>query len=232
MKYTIFLFVILFIFIYCEKNDDFSNLTPNDLSKIQKKYFDLGFQLISFTSFSSNFTYTLANIAVKYFLFSYIFYVKSVKDDYSKESNLNKFMKEFKSLLDFNEDHFKLSVICIISVEDKKFAMDFGNSYKKKFDKNGINIPLLKELIEVEIKDINDHNEFMNVLISNLQRGLEGKYVKPTKRFIILIIIIIILAIILIGIIIYCCKKHKKGTNKNKKYYINNVESLIDENKD
>ena len=78
MKFKIFLFVILF-FLSCEKNDDFSNLTPHDLYNIKKKTFDLGYKLISLISLNSNFTFTLANIEVKYLLFFIYFLYKKCK---------------------------------------------------------------------------------------------------------------------------------------------------------
>ena len=100
---NIFLFSILLILINSQiSNNDYSNLTPKKLSEIQKKTLDLGFQLISFTSLNSNFTKTLFELELKYKIFSYIFYIKSVDESYSK--SLDKFMKEFKSFLDFNED--------------------------------------------------------------------------------------------------------------------------------
>ena len=131
---NIFLFSFLLVFINCQNfNNDYSNLTPKKLAEIQKKSLDLGFQLISFTSLNSNFTKTLFELELEYKLFSYIFYIKSVDESYSK--SLEKFMKEFQSLLDFNEDHFKLSFIIVIAVENKEFGMFFGEIYKKNLIK-------------------------------------------------------------------------------------------------
>ena len=136
-------------------------------------------------------------------------------------------MKEFKSLLDFNEAHFKLSFIIVIAKEDKKYGMFFGETYEKKFDKKGVNIILLKTNLDIEIQSISNDNEFINFIIESLKTGLEGKIIKPSKKWWIIILIIVIFIICLI--IFCCCKKHKKN-KKNKLILNNNSESLIDEN--
>ncbi len=224
---NIFLFSILLILINSQiSNNDYSNLTPKKLSEIQKKTLDLGFQLISFTSLNSNFTKTLFELELKYKIFSYIFYIKSVDESYSK--SLEKFMKEFQSLLDFNEDHFKLSFIIVIAVENKEFGMFFGEIYKKKFDKKNVNVILLKQNLAIEIENISDDNEFIGFLINSLKTGLEGKIIKPSKKWWIVVIIIIIIICLIISLVTFCCKKHKKKLNK--KININNSESLLEEN--
>ena len=224
---NIFLFPILLILINSQtSNNDYSNLTPQKLSEIQKKTLDLGFQLISFTSLNSNFTKTLLELELKYQLFSYIFYIQSVEDSYSK--SLDKFMKEFKSLLDFNEAHFKLSFIIVIAVENKEYGMFFGETYKKKFDQKNVNIILLKENLDIEIENISDDNDFIGFIIDSLKTGLEGKIIKPTKKWWIVLIIIVIIICLIIAFVIYCCcKKQKKKPNK--KIIINNSEPLIEE---
>ena len=224
---NIFLFPILLILINSQtSNNDYSNLTPQKLAEIQKKTLDLGFQLISFTSLNSNFTKTLFEIELKYQLFSYIFYIKSVDESYSK--SLEKFMKEFKSFLDFNEEHFKLSFIIIISVENKKFDMFFGEIYKKKFDQKNVNIILLKQNLDIEIENISDDNKFIGFLIESLKIGLEGKIIKPTKKWwIVFIIILLIISLIISFVIFCCCKKHKKKLNK--KLNIIKNEPLLEE---
>ena len=224
---NIFLFSILLILINSQiSNNDYSNLTPKKLSEIQKKTLDLGFQLISFTSLNSNFTKTLFELELKYKIFSYIFYIKSVDESYSK--SLDKFMKEFKSFLDFNEDHFKLSFIIIISVENKEFEMFFGEIYKKKFDQKNVNIILLKQNLDIEIENISDDNKFIGFLIESLKIGLEGKIIKPTKKWwIVFIIILLIVSLIISFVIFCCCKKHKKKLNK--KLNIINNEPLLEE---
>ena len=224
---NIFLFSFLLVFINCQNfNNDYSNLTPKKLAEIQKKSLDLGFQLISFTSLNSNFTKTLFELELKYKIFSYIFYIKSVDETYSK--SLEKFMKEFKSFLDFNEEHFKLSFIIIISVENKEFEMFFGEIYKKKFDQKNVNIILLKQNLDIEIENISDDNKFIGFLIESLKTGLEGKIIKPTKKWwIVLIIILFIISLIISFVIFCCCKKHKKKLNK--KLNIINNEPLLEE---
>ena len=224
---NIFLFLFLLILINSQiSNNDYSNLTPKKLSEIQKKTLDLGFQLISFTSLNSNFTKTLFELELKYKIFSYIFYIKSVDETYSK--SLEKFMKEFKSFLDFNEEHFKLSFIIIISVENKEFEMFFGEIYKKKFDQKNVNIILLKQNLDIEIENISDDNKFIGFLIESLKTGLEGKIIKPTKKWwIVLIIILFIISLIISFVIFCCCKKHKKKLNK--KLNIINNEPLLEE---
>ena len=225
---NIFLFSFLLVFINCQNfNNDYSNLTPKKLAEIQKKSLDLGFQLISFTSLNSNFTKTLFELELEYKIFSYIFYIKSVDESYSK--SLEKFMKEFQTFLDFNEDHFKLSFIIVIAVENKEFGMFFGEIYKKKFDKKNVNVILLKQNLAIEIENISDDNEFIGFLINSLKTGLEGKIIKPSKKWwIVIIIIFIIICLIIPLVIFYCCKKHKKKLNK--KIIINNSESLLEEN--
>ena len=224
---NIFLFSFLLVFINCQNfNNDYSNLTPKKLAEIQKKSLDLGFQLISFTSLNSNFTKTLFELELEYKIFSYIFYIKSVDESYSK--SLEKFMKEFQSFLDFNEDHFKLSFIIVIAVENKEFGMFFGEIYKKKFDQKNVNVILLKQNLAIEIKNISDDNEFIGFLINSLKTGLEGKIIKPSKKWWIVVIIIIIIICLIISLVTFCCKKHKKKLNK--KIIINNSESLLEEN--
>ena len=224
---NIFLFSFLLVFINCQNfNNDYSNLTPKKLAEIQKKSLDLGFQLISFTSLNSNFTKTLFELELEYKLFSYIFYIKSVDESYSK--SLEKFMKEFQSFLDFNEDHFKLSFIIVIAVENKEFEMFFGETYKKKFDQKNVNIILLKQNLDIEIENISDDNDFIGFIIDSLKTGLEGKIIKPTKKWWIVLIIIVIIICLIIAFVVYCCcKKHKKKPNK--KIIINNSEPLIEE---
>ncbi len=224
---NIFLFSFLLVFINCQNfNNDYSNLNPKKLAEIQKKSLDLGFQLISFTSLNSNFTKTLFELELEYKLFSYIFYIKSVDESYSK--SLEKFMKEFQSFLDFNEDHFKLSFIIVIAVENKEFGMFFGEIYKKKFDKKNVNVILLKQNLAIEIENISDDNEFIGFLINSLKTGLEGKIIKPSKKWWIVVIIIIIIICLIISLVTFCCKKHKKKLNK--KININNSEALLEEN--
>ena len=224
---NIFLFSFLLVFINCQNfNNDYSNLTPKKLAEIQKKSLDLGFQLISFTSLNSNFTKTLFELELEYKLFSYIFYIKSVDESYSK--SLEKFMKEFQSLLDFNEDHFKLSFIIVIAVENKEFGMYFGEIYEKKFNQKNMNVILLKQNLAIEIENISDDNEFIGFLIDSLKTGLEGKIIKPSKKWWIVVIIIIIIICLIISLVTFCCKKHKKKLNK--KIIINNSESLLEEN--
>ena len=223
---NIILFTILLILSYCENNNDYSNLTPEKLSEIQKQTIDLGFQIISYTSLDSNFSKSLFEIEYKYQIFSYIFYIKSVNEKYS-ESNLEKFMEEFRSLLDFNEAHFKLSFIIVIAVDDKKYGMFFGEIYEKKFDKKGVNVILLKSNLDIEIQSISNDNEFISFIIESLKTGLEGKVIKPSKKWWIVVVIILIIVVSIICLVIFCCwKKYKK--NKKIKLNLNNSESLID----
>ena len=221
------LFTIILILNNCE-NTDYSNLTPEKLSEIQKKTIDFGFQLISFTSLASNFTKDLIEIEFKYQLFSYIFYIKSVNEKYS-ESNLEKFMNEFKSLLDFNEDHFKLSFIIVVAVDNEKYGMFFGETYEKKFDKNGVNVFLLKSNLDIEIQSISNHNEFVGFLVQSLKTGLEGKIIKPSKKWWIVFVIILIIVVCIVGLVVFCCCKKRKKNQKNK-LNLNNSEPLIAEN--
>ena len=106
--------------------------------------------------------------------------------------------------------------------------MFFGEIYKKKFVQKNVNVILLKQNLAIEIENISDDNEFIGFLIDSLKTGLEGKIIKPSKKWWIVVIIIIIIICLIISLVTFCCKKHKKKLNK--KIIINNSEALLEEN--
>ena len=63
----------------------------------------------------------------------------------------------------------------------------------------------LKDFVKAELIEIKDFNTPIEILIKNLENGLNGKDLEPGKNYKLLIYILIGVALALIIIVIICC---------------------------
>ena len=199
-------FYILILIIYFSNCFEiFENVTPKDL--ISEFDYTQDYQLHSFDKeLYDNFTTRLENISNIFYLSTYIYYIKNVTKDYDEIPYLDKFMKEFVSLLNLTKKQFENSFITVISIYNKNLGIYIGKTYKQKFTKkNKNNVDILKDYVKAELIDIKNFSTPIEILIKNLENGLNEKDLEPGKNYKKLIFILICVAVGLIIIAIICC---------------------------
>ena len=199
-------FYILILIIYFSNCFEiFENVTPKDL--ISEFDYTQDYQLYSFDKeLYDNFTTRLENISDIFYLSTYIYYIKNVTKDYDEIPYLDKFMKEFVSLLNLTKKQFENSFITVISIYNKNLGIYIGKTYKQKFTKkNKNNVDILKDYVKAELIDIKNFSTPIEILIKNLENGLNEKDLEPGKNYKKLIFILICVAVGLIIIAIICC---------------------------
>ena len=199
-------FYILILIIYFSNCFEiFENVTPKDL--ISEFDYTQDYQLYSFDKeLYDNFTTRLENISDIFYLSTYIYYIKNVTKDYDEIPYLDKFMKEFVSLLNLTKKQFENSFITVISIYNKNLGIYIGKTYKQKFTKkNKKNVEILKDYVKAELIDIKNFSTPIEILIKNLENGLNEKDLEPGKNYKKLIFILICVAVGLIIIAIICC---------------------------
>ena len=199
-------FYILILIIYFSNCFEiFENVTPKDL--ISEFDYTQDYQLYSFDKeLYDNFTTRLQNISDIFYLSTYIYYIKNVTKDYDEIPYLDKFMKEFVSLLNLTKKQFENSFITVISIYNKNLGIYIGKTYKQKFTKkNKKNVEILKDYVKAELIDIKNFSTPIEILIKNLENGLNEKDLEPGKNYKKLIFILICVAVGLIIIAIICC---------------------------
>jgi hypothetical protein len=199
-------FYILILIIYFSNClEIFENVTPKDL--ISEFDYTQDYQLYSFDKeLYDNFTTRLQNISDIFYLSTYIYYIKNVTKDYDEIPYLDKFMKEFVSLLNLTKKQFENSFITVISIYNKNLGIYIGKTYKQKFTKkNKNNVDILKDYVKAELIDIKNFSTPIEILIKNLENGLNEKDLEPGKNYKKLIFILICVAVGLIIIAIICC---------------------------
>ena len=199
-------FYILILIIYFSNCFEiFENVTPKDL--ISEFDYTQDYQLYSFDKeLYDNFTTRLDNISDIFYLSTYIYYIKNVTKDYDEIPYLDKFMKEFVSLLNLTKKQFENSFITVISIYNKNLGIYIGKTYKQKFTKkNKNNVDILKDYVKAELIDIKNFSTPIEILIKNLENALNEKDLEPGKNYKKLIFILICVAVGLIIIAIICC---------------------------
>ena len=199
-------FYILILIIYFSNCFEiFENVTPKDLISEFDNTTD--YQLYSFDKeLYDNFITRLENISDTFSLSTYIYYIKNVTKEYDEIPYLNKFMDEFVSLLNLTKEEFENSFITVISINNKNLGMYIGKTYEQKFTKkNKKNVQKLKDYVKAELIDIKNFSTPIEILIKNLENGLNGKDLEPGKNYKLLIYILICVALVLIIITIICC---------------------------
>ena len=197
------LYILISIIFFANCFEIYENVTPINLS-LNFNYED--YQLYSFEKLSDNFTLRLENISDTFNLSTYIYYIKNVNKDYDEQPYLNKFKDEFVSLLNLSKEELDNSFFAIIATDNKNLGFYLGKIYKKKFTKKGKkNVKKLKDFVKAELIEIKDFNTPIEILIKNLENGLNGKDLEPGKNYKLLIYILIGVALALIIIVLICC---------------------------
>ena len=197
------LYILISIIFFSNCFEIYENVTPINLS-LDFNYED--YQLYSFEKLSDNFTLRLENISDTFNLSTYIYYIKNVNKDYDEQPYLNKFKDEFVSLLNLSKEELDNSFFAIIATDNKNLGFYLGEIYKKEFTKKGKkNVKKLKDFVKAELIEIKDFNTPIEILIKNLENGLNGKDLEPGKNYKLLIYILIGVALALIIIVIICC---------------------------
>ena len=201
----IYFYILILIIYFSNCFEIFENVTPKDL--ISEFDYTQDYQLYSFDKeLYDNFTTRLQNISDIFYLSTYIYYIKNVTKDYDEIPYLNKFMDEFVSLLNLTKEEFENSFITVISIYNKNLGIYIGKTYKQKFTKkNKNNVDILKDYVKAELIDIKNFSTPIEILIKNLENGLNEKDLEPGKNYKKLIFILICVAVGLIIIAIICC---------------------------